>query len=57
MTQAAIDKGLNKVEMEIRDGRAELGLEANRVEHRRPIRRVSWADTQEEEEEADATRE
>ena len=56
LTQAAIDNGLQKIEMSIRSGRAELGLEANYVEKvngARVIQKVSWADLQEEEEERD----
>ena len=54
LTQAAIDNGLQKIEMPIRSGRAELGLEANyieKVDSVRVIKKVSWADLQEEEEE------
>ena len=52
LTQGIIDNGLAKIEMEIKTGRAEMGLEANRLEphinHSR--KEVSWADVQEEEE-------
>ena len=53
LTQAAIDNGLKKIEMAIRSGRAELGLEANYVKEAdvlQKIKKVSWADLQEEEE-------
>ena len=52
LTQGIIDHGIAKVEMEIRAGRAEMGLEANRLEpHINDSRKkVSWADMQEEEE-------
>ena len=52
LTQSAIDQAIAKIEMEIRKGRADLGLQANRVEwiSATPVRKkVSWADLQEEE--------
>ena len=53
LTQNVIDNGITKMEMEIRTGRAEMGLEANRLEpHAKDShKKVSWADVQEEEEE------
>ena len=53
LTQGAIDQAIEKMEMEIRMGRADLGLQANRVEcmQATPVRKkVKWADLQEEEE-------
>ena len=53
LTQAAIDKALEKIEMILRSGRAELGLQANAIEMNNGMpktKKVMWADMQEEEE-------